>query len=89
MFDSTKPTVVEQGSNTNVLWLFLTVSWVGLQCVIVVFTDHTDLLYAQSNANTVITDHSALINVHESTYLFAIAYGLKKIKKLVVKSQIV
>ena len=89
MFDSTKPTVVEQGSNTNVLWLFLTVSWVGLQCVIVVFTDHTDLLYEQSNANTVITDHSALINVHESTYLFAIAYGLKKIKKLVVKSQIV
>ena len=25
----------------KVLWLFLTVSWVGLQCVIVVFPDHT------------------------------------------------
>ena len=25
----------------NVLWLFLTVPWVGLQCVIVVFPDHT------------------------------------------------
>ena len=25
----------------DVLWLFLTVSWVGLQCVIVVFPDHT------------------------------------------------
>ena len=24
----------------NVLWLFLMVPWVGLQCVIVVFTDH-------------------------------------------------
>ena len=24
----------------NVLWLFLTVPWVGLQCVIVVFPDH-------------------------------------------------
>ena len=28
----------------NVLWLFLTVSWVGPQCVNVVFPDHTDLL---------------------------------------------
>ena len=25
----------------NVLWLFLTVPWVGLQYVIVVFSDHT------------------------------------------------
>ena len=28
----------------NVLWLFLTVPWVRLQCVIVVFPDHTHLL---------------------------------------------
>ena len=27
----------------NVLWLFLTVQWVGLQCVIVVLHDHTHL----------------------------------------------
>ena len=27
------------------LWLFLTVPWVGLQCVIVVFPDHTHLLF--------------------------------------------
>ena len=27
----------------NVLWLFLTVLWVCLQCVIVVFPDHTHL----------------------------------------------
>ena len=27
----------------NVLWLFLTVLWVGLQYVIVVFPDHTHL----------------------------------------------
>ena len=25
----------------NVLWLFLTVPWVGLKCVIVVFPDHS------------------------------------------------
>ena len=30
----------------NVLWLFLTASWVGLQCVIVVFPDNTHLLFA-------------------------------------------
>ena len=29
----------------NVLWLFLAVLWVGLQCEIVVFSDHTHLLF--------------------------------------------
>ena len=29
----------------NILWLFLRVPWVGLQCVIVVFPDHTHLLF--------------------------------------------
>ena len=29
----------------NVLWLFLTVTWIGLQCVIVVFPDHIPLLF--------------------------------------------
>ena len=28
------------------LWLFLIVPWIGLQCVIVVFPDHTHLLLA-------------------------------------------
>ena len=30
----------------NVLWLFLTVPWVGLHNVIVVFPDHTHLLFS-------------------------------------------
>ena len=29
----------------DVLWLFLTVPWVDLQCVIVVFPDHTHLFF--------------------------------------------
>ena len=29
----------------NVLWLFLTVPWAGLQCVIVVLPDHTHILF--------------------------------------------
>ena len=29
----------------NALWLFLTVLWVGLQYVIVIFPDHTHLLF--------------------------------------------
>ena len=29
----------------NVMWLFFKVPWVGLQCVIVVFPDHTHLLF--------------------------------------------
>ena len=28
----------------NVLWLFITLPWVGLQFVVVVFSDHTNLL---------------------------------------------
>ena len=28
----------------NVLWLFLTVPWIGLQCVIVLFPDHITCL---------------------------------------------
>ena len=32
----------------NVLWLFLTVLEDGIQCVIVVFPDHTQLLYDYS-----------------------------------------
>ena len=31
----------------NVLWLFLPVSWVGLQCVIVVFPDHAHLRFLE------------------------------------------
>ena len=29
----------------NVMWLFLTVPWAVLQCVVVVFPDHTHLLF--------------------------------------------
>ena len=31
----------------NVLWLFLMVPWVGLQCVIVVFQNQTPLLFGR------------------------------------------
>ena len=31
----------------TVMWLFLTVPWAGLQCVFVVFPDHTHLLLVQ------------------------------------------
>ena len=30
---------------TKILWLFLAEPWVGIQCVIVVFPDHTHLLF--------------------------------------------
>ena len=33
----------------GVLWLFLTVLCVGLQCVIMVFPDHTHLLFSYSS----------------------------------------
>ena len=36
----------------NVLWLFLMVPWVGLQFMIVVFPDHTHLLYEPQHEKT-------------------------------------
>ena len=36
----------------NVMWLFLAVPWVGLQCVIVVFPDHTHLLFISITMRT-------------------------------------
>ena len=44
----------------NVLWLFLTVLWVGLQYVIVVFSDHTHL-FLSPNYNLVISDFDTFI----------------------------
>ena len=37
--------ILQMYCTIHVLWLFLTVPWVGLQCVIVVFPDHTHLLF--------------------------------------------
>ena len=38
--------------SVNLLWLFLTVPWVGLQCVIVVFSDHTHFLFVGDSGLT-------------------------------------
>ena len=61
----------------NVLWLFLAAPWVGLQCVIVVFPDHTHLLsgcwrgtiadLCFKNLNLLIYDHIAHVM---SIYLY-------------------
>ena len=49
----------------NVLWLFLTVSWVGLQCVIVVFPNHTHLVFNHFGLNAYW--HWVLVNATPST----------------------
>ena len=36
-------------ATVNVLWLYFTAPWVGLQCVIVVFPDHTHFLLRNLN----------------------------------------
>ena len=43
----------------NVLWLILAVRWVGLQCVIVVFPDHTHLLFDSESR----TNHLVMLNL--------------------------
>ena len=44
----------------HVLWLFPTVPWVGLQCVIVVFPDHTHLLFGNVGSTKFSNDDSWL-----------------------------
>ena len=46
----------------NVLWLFLNVPWVGLQYVIVVFSDHTHIFCNITIKLTVILEHWRNIN---------------------------
>ena len=41
----------------NVLWLFPTMPWVGLQCVIVVFSDNTHLLFYNPQADRAKENH--------------------------------
>ena len=36
----------------NVLWLFLMVPWIGLQCAIVIFPDHTHFLFIMQNSDS-------------------------------------
>ena len=40
----------------NVLWLFLAVPWVGLQCVIVVFPDRTHLFFHSVYNNSLLSE---------------------------------
>ena len=46
----------------NVRWLFLTVPWVGLQCVIVVFLDHTHINITTS---TIFSTHCIFEHVRD------------------------
>ena len=55
----------------NLLWLFLTVPWVGLQCVIVVFPGHTHLL-SDVWANSVNPETRVL---HCNVWLFRELHG--------------
>ena len=43
-----------------VLWLFLKVPWMGLQCVVVVFPDHTHL-HLLDNSNLRFESYSVLV----------------------------
>ena len=47
----------------SVLWLFLAVSWVGLQCVNVVIPDHTHLLFNSIFSGTLLFIYYLLIDL--------------------------
>ena len=52
-------------ATVNVLWLFLALPWVGLNCVIVVFPDHTHLLF---NLDQRIVAHKVIVFGINKTY---------------------
>ena len=47
----------------GVLWLFLTALWVGLQCVVVVFPDHTHLIFSYSSIILIKIQQKSVIEV--------------------------
>ena len=61
----------------SALWLFLTVPWVGVQCVIVVFPDHTHFLLTlylietpfNAFANRIDRDQAALVKIADSHFV--------------------
>ena len=52
----------------NVLWLIFTVPWVGLQCVIVVFRDHSHLLFEPLVGGHVSINNIMLSSVYLETF---------------------
>ena len=52
-----------------VLWLLLTVSWVGMRCVIVVFPDHTYMYFMLNEPDALGT---AYIDQHKGVYEFSL-----------------
>ena len=58
--------------------LLLTVPWVGLQCVIVVFPDHTHLLYCQNacDALTVLLENIISALLVADLFLFVLRWTL-------------
>ena len=50
----------------NAMWLFLTMSWVGLQCAIVVFPNHTHLLFYLFYNSSQSDSYSFLSTFHPS-----------------------
>ena len=47
----------------NGMWLFLTLPWVGLQYVIVVFPDHTHLLFLSCRSRDLYKTNSQLLQI--------------------------
>ena len=48
----------------NVLWLFLSVPWVCLQCVIVVFPDHTHYLFERMDIEIIQLSNFCGVNIY-------------------------
>ena len=74
--------VLHMCSCINIMWLFLTVPWVGLRCVILVFPDHTHLLFSNVKIQYIIaminyaTEHdftSMYINIRQSDITIELA----------------
>ena len=59
-------------ATVHVLWFFLMVPWVGVQCVTAVFSDHTHLLF--------LNQFSVLSTYLLSVYLVVSHYGLQLVQ---------
>ena len=62
----------------NLLWILLTVPWVGLQCVIVFFPDHTHLLFChfQKSIEDLIFPYNLELLCHHWVFLSSLLSSL-------------
>ena len=73
----------------SILWLFLTMAWVGLHCMIVVFPDHIHLLLIKHDGGYLFLISVSLIKTHRCIKIQIVNVTLHNNQEYVENSRVV